>query len=226
MTINDEIIWTELQLVPDTVRQSGQMPLTGIISVGQPLIIDAVRYMEADPARVMDASIKLLKDTEAFTYLRLPVSIRSGEKLEIRFLSVDIKLKSSSDRAVCWSMEPVQVEDELKLTTKASLTGGLKLQGVEIGPSASTEREYIVYQPRVEAFGIGEPNPAWEFRPTKGRKLNGIQLLHMVVRRPGRIPATGEVIIKADIFERGVLWNYRARDREKGDVVMSFTLED
>jgi hypothetical protein len=220
----DEIIWTDLQLVPDTVRHSEQFPITDVISVGQPFVIDAIKYMKSKPAQALDPAIKLLQNSDAFSYARLPISIRSKDQFEIRFLSMEVKIISEANKAKCWSMDPMRVEDPIKLTTKATFSGGLKLQTAELGPSLGNEREYIIYQPQIEAFGLGEINPGWEFRPTKGRRLNGIQLLHLVVHRPNRINAMAEVSMKADIFERGLLWNYRARSRKDSDVVISFSL--
>jgi hypothetical protein len=220
----DEIIWTDVQLVPDSVRQSEQVPITDVISVGQPFVIDAIKYMKANPTQVLDPSIKLLKKADAFAYVRLPISIRSKDQFEIRFLSLEVKIISEVNKAKCWSMDPMRIEDPIKLTTKATFSGGLKLQTAELGPSFGNEREYIIYQPQIEAFGLGEINSGWEFRPTKGRRLNGVQLLHMVVHRPNRINAMAEVSMRADIFERGLLWNYRARSRRDSDVVMSFSL--
>ncbi len=218
-----EIEWQDVELVPQVVRANKQDNISGIISVSRKaFVFDAVKLSRTAKTKP-DPEITLLLDKNVFSYIKLPVNIRPGE-FDVRFLSVDVVLESEHQSAVCWSMEPSRVEHEIKLKTDSVLSGGLKLQAVEVGASDSLSEEFTFYQPSIEAFGIGTENPGWEFSPTKGRRLSGIYILHMVVLIPKNTQATGRVIIKADIFRDGWLWNYRTRSKENSEEVLSIGL--
>ena len=212
----DEIEWEDVELVPQEVRAQKQENVSGIISVSRrPFVFDAVKLAQTAQT-TLEPEIKLLLDKHVFTYIKLPVNIRPRNEYDVRFISVDVVLESEDNQTVCWSMEPLLVEQEIRLKTESALSGGLKLHALELGISDNVAGEYVLYQPKVTAFGIGQSNPGWEFEPTAGSELRGVQILHMVVLIPNNTHATGIVTIKADIFKEGWLWNYRARNRNDG----------
>ena len=213
-----EIQWTDVDLVPQVVRERKQETIQGVVMVGRPFVVDALTYAKA-AKQSLDPSIQVLKKNFAFTYVRLPINIRPRDEYNVHFLSVDVELMSKDDGAICWSMEPLRVEQEIQLKTDAELSAGLKLQVAELGGKESASTEFVVYQPQIEAFGIGQKDPAWEFRPTKGRVLSGIQLLHMIIQLPVKSSVIGNISLKADILARGLLWNYRAQTRDNSVVV-------
>jgi hypothetical protein len=221
---HNEIEWYDVELVPRQVRTHRQQNIAGIIAVSRrPFVFDAVKLAQLKQ-KALDPEIKLLLDKNVFSYIKLPVNIRPRDEVDVRFLSIEVVLASENKGAICWSMEPTRIEEEVKLKTESVLSGSLKLKDLELGTSDSLAQEFILYQPNIEAFGIGRENPAWEFTPTKGRKLSGIYILHMVVLVPKNTLAAGKVVIKADIFKEGLLWNYHVQRKEDSEDVLTIAL--
>ena len=211
-----EIEWTDVELEPQKVRSQKLEKLSGIISVSsRSFVFDAVKFAQAKQTS-LEPEIKLLLDKNVFSYIRLPVSIRPRGGYDIRFVSVELDLISENDQAICWSMEPSRIEQEVKLKTESELSGGLKLEALDLSAKGNISDEFVVYQPNIIAYNIGRVDPVWEFTPTEGRELNGIYILHMVVLVPKNTLAAGKVVIKADIFKEGWLWKYHARKRDEG----------
>jgi hypothetical protein len=222
-----DIEWQELDLMPENTVLQDPPELRGVISVGSPWVFDAISYAEKSRIK-LDPAVHLLLQKNRFFLVRLPISLRPTDKLSVRFLSVDTALESPGQRAVCFSMLPERVEQEIKVTAESELSSTLKLSigdvGAEIGASDSGQAEYVVYQPNITAFNIGRPDPAWEFDPVEGRVLRGVQLLHLVVQAPKGVGCTGTVRIRADIVASGLLWNTVAVDRRNSHRVQEFDL--
>jgi hypothetical protein len=212
----EEIEGMDFDLRPvETMLHEPPIELEGMIRVGVPDVFDAVAYA-TKAGQSIDPGTELLLEDSEFFLVRVPLSVRPRERVEVRFLAVECFLEGSSGPITCWSMTPERVEQEVTASTEVGLTAGLKVDIATLGVSSSAKNEYVVYQPNILAFGIGLEDPAWEFEPTKGRKLRGVQLLHLVVRAPRGTTGQGRIVIRADVVERGFIWNTKAFDREDG----------
>ena len=218
-----EIQWTDLNLVPEERLLDDPPDLLGVVSVGRAFVFDALKWAAAHGLSP-DPSTSLLAADNQFYLVRLPVSIRPGERQAVQFFAVDIKLESYDDQALCWSLMPERVEEEMKISTEAGLNAELKLSSGSLGASLGKKTEVVVYQPYITAFGIGETTAAWEFEPTEGRTLRGVQVLHFVVKAPAALPCTGRVEIRSDIIARGLLWNTRAVARDEHREVQAISM--
>lgn len=188
--------WEDGALVSETTRSVGTQPLQGLIKVGRPVILDAVKYHRASKQR--DALMELLVGESDFYYVRLPLSFRPVEDVQLTLVSVALTLQGAGNGAEAWSMEPQKVLDEVKVGLEAKVDAGLKFAPAELSSSIGSSEEYIVYQPVIEAFNLGRPDPAWEFRPTKSRPLSGSQVLHLIIRQPRRTASQCQVTITGD----------------------------
>lgn len=219
-----DIQWTDLTLTPaDTLRGEVQDEVAGVISLGKPFVVDAAALALASQ-KELDPEINLFMPTHIFPYIRFAVSIRPGNKHDVRFVALDVELESPNNEAICWSMQPVRVEQEIKARIESKLSSKLKLEIAEIGSEGSIGSEYVIYQPEVEAFNLYKVNPAWELRAVEGRKLSGIQILHMIVRMPKDSNALSRVTLRADIFRKGFLWSYRVRRSDQSEEIFSTLL--
>jgi hypothetical protein len=224
-----EIEWVDLVLEPDLTRTRAEenkahAELSGVLAVGKPIVLDAVERARA-ANQDLDADLTLLLDRYQFSYVRFPLTIRPGTQHDVRFLAFDVELTAEgNEKPVCWSLEPMKVTQEIKVTTGSKMSAKLKPELVEIGADLSRGEEVIHYQPLVTAFGIGLTTPAWELAATRGRQLLGVQILHMVVKAPKRVASTATVEIKADIFRRGFLWNSRVRHSSDSERVLTVSL--
>lgn len=202
------IAWQDLDLaVEERHRADAPEKLKGVAAFGEPIVHDSMALAKSARAE-LDPELRLLSDQHRFTYVRLALTIRPQENLLIRFVSLDLKLDGG---ALCWSMEPMKVEQELKSKTEASISSKLKVKLAEVGANTKESAEYVVYQPVIETFNLQRSDPAWELRATTGKQLSGIQLFHMVIQAPKRVQCHALVTLRAEIMRQGFLFSYRAR---------------
>jgi len=170
----------ELDLRPrHTVLQSPPTDLTSMIRIGETNVYDAISLARASK-QSFTSEVELLRRNFTFSLVSLPLTIRPTEATTVRFLAVEIDLSS----ATCWSLDPEQVDDEVKVSTEVSFNSKLAVKLAEIGSTDEESQEYIVRQPRIASFNVGLADPAWEFTPTPSARLRGVQLLHIVVKAP------------------------------------------
>lgn len=219
-----DIEWTNVTLVGEKVRERSlkSEEVDNIISIGKPIVGDAVTVARAS-GQELDPEIKGLSTTHVFPYVRFALSIRPGDKHDVRFIGFDVKLESPRE-AISWSMQPLRVDQEIKTRTESTLSSKLKVEIAEIGGDETAADEYVIYQPTVEAFNLNRDDPGWELRAAPGRQLSGIQILHMVVRLPKESTATARVSLRADISRRGFLFTYRARRSDTSEEICTAQL--
>jgi hypothetical protein len=210
-----QVEWEDGYVVPETTRAATAEPWHGLIRVGRPVILDAVKVYRASKQR--DPLMGLLVGESDFYYVRLPVSFRPLEDVHLTLVSVAVDLEGSGNGAEAWSMEPQKIEEELKVGLEAKIEAGLKFTPTELSSSIGSSEEYIVYQPLIESFNLGRHDPAWEFRPTKGRTLSGNQLLHLVVRQPRRTTSQCSVTVNGDAEDRRGIFSFLWRPMRKAE---------
>jgi hypothetical protein len=191
----------------------------GILRIGEVLTFDAVG-MASGSGEELTPEVRQFAGEFDFTLVRLPLNIRPRADTTVRFVAVEIDLGPHS--ATCWAADPERVEEELSVTSTLTVGGSLKPKLAEISTSRERAVEYVIRRPRVTAFGVGMAEVAWEFSPTPGHALQGVQMLHCVVKSPTGVPATGVVRMRADIVSRGLLWNTRAVDPDDSAEVARF----
>lgn len=221
MNIND-IKWVDTVLVPLTTLGEQNKSISGVISVGEPFACNAVKLANIG-GPTLDPEIQLMLDKFLFVYVRIPISIR-GKEFDVRFVGLDIDLGAEANQINCWSMQPLRVEQEIKVKTTSGINSKIDLKLIGIGGQESASGEVVVYQPTITAFGIGEAVPGWEFTPTEGRELNGVQLLHLVVKMRKGLHSKAKIKMKADLYRDGLLWNYCVLSRNNEETVQQVEL--
>jgi len=211
MNVSD-MAWQELDLaLEERTRDNAPEKLRGVLAFGAPVAHDCFALAKAQGEQP-DAEIQLLSDQYRFTYLRLALTIRPQEDLLVRFVSLDLALDGN---ALCWSMEPMKVEQKMKSKAEARFSTKFKLKLADIGSDAKESSEFVVYQPVVEAFNLQRADPAWELRAAPGKQLSGVQLFHLVVQAPKSGQSQARVTMRAEIMRQGFLFRYRVR---RGDL--------
>jgi hypothetical protein len=205
--------WTELLLVPETNLLDASGTLTRVVSMGKPHVYDAVTRAAARNER-LGAEVQLSLRKYKFTYVRIPVTVHPRPNEEVRLLAVDVELHASSNaEAICWSMEPMSIGQEVKRKAESKLSASLKLTAdvaPSVGVGQTTSEEYLTYNSLVQAFNLNQDNPAWEVQPPQGGRLRGIYQFEMIVRTEQNARSWAEISIRADIFQKGSIFTYRA----------------
>ncbi|MGW7046387.1 hypothetical protein ACWGDT_27610 [Streptomyces avermitilis] len=219
----DDVPGEDLELrLDESVLQQPPSGLSGLIRIGEPNAFDAVDLARVSATPVAP-EVELLLAEHNFTVVRLPVSVRPTERATVEFLAVEVALEAPGSTATCWSLEPERVDEEIKVATTVGITSKLSVQLAEVNGSNQKNSEYVIRQPRVLAYQVGCPDPAWEFTPTPGRRLEGVQLLHLVVKSPRGAAWTGKVGIRVGVHTGGWPWRLRAVRRDGNQSVAQFT---
>ena len=205
--------WIELNLKPEINKGIADTSVQSMISAGRPFTSDVLKLSQVGN-KPLEPEITLMLPTHNFFYLRFPLNIKPNDKHTINLISLDIELQSQGEDAICWSMDPMRIEREKKLTAEAGISSKLKLELFELGGETKAGEEYIEYTSQVEAFGLGESHPAWELKSLDNKKLSGVQLFHMVVQVGKNIPFTVIVRMRVEIFKEGLLWSYRVTKKD------------
>lgn len=221
--MTNDIKWLDLTLEAENMRNEKADLINGLISIGKPTILDAFELASANK-KGLESELVVMQNDYNFYYCRIPLSIRPGDKHDVQFLALDIFLDSPGSEALCWSMMPMKVEKEFKVVSEAKMTGNLTLEFMGLDASKTKGTEFIEYQPTIEAFGIGEANPAWELRAVKGKKLSGIQLFYLTLQVPKQKATTLRIQIKADILKKGFIMSYKAYNAEKAKELYSMEI--
>jgi hypothetical protein len=215
-----QIVWNELDLVPANVERAAKQDdvLQGLLAVGAPLLFDTVALADAGGMK-LSPEIKLLISSSRFWTLRLPLSVRPREGLRVPLIVVEVSLSSPS---TSWSMHPERIEREVKLKSTAEVSAGLKLSGASMGTKAADSEEYVTLVPNVFAYGVGTSLAFWELQPAVGEPIRGIYILEMVIKAPQGLPQRASVAVRADVYEKGIIFQRKARKAADASEVAVF----
>jgi hypothetical protein len=218
MLLPDDFPGEDLELeLTEPMLQEPPGGLTGLVRIGEVTTLDAVRRADLDSV-ALDAAVRMLGQDHDFTLVRLPLTIRPTNGVTVGFLAVEVTLTAPDAAAVCWSMDPLRVDDEVKLTTTATVNAKLAVRLPDLAAGSEKKSEYVIRQPRVIAYNVGATDPAWEFVPTRSERLAGVQLLHLVVKSVRGVAWSGAVGVRLDVQARGWPWPFRAV-RKNGQAV-------
>lgn len=187
----------------------------GTIAIGNPIVLDAVEYLKL--TEKLDPAMELLTKNFRYNYLRVPISFRPSAKEQIAKVTIDFQLLDNQGTSIAWSMEPIKVEREYITSLNAKVGGKLKLSGNEAGGEICAKEEVVVYQPTVTAFNLGRNDPAWEFQPTKGLKLQGVFILHMVVQSERDEMCLVRYSIRGEVVRKGNLLKFQGKNKLEGE---------
>ncbi|HZO47601.1 MAG TPA: hypothetical protein VFB68_17015 [Xanthobacteraceae bacterium] len=204
----ETIDWADLELRPaETLRGEAPNDWSDFqLKLGRPVVLEARKYFK--DAETKDQAIELLKNESDFFYIRIPVSVKPSQQWGVGLLGVSIDLTNPQGDAEAWSMMPERVDDEQKLSISAKLSPSLKFSKAELSLGAvEAGSQFVAYQPHVYAYNLGTNNPAWEFTPTSGHQVRGIQLLHLVVRQPRKSQTKGKMHVTVELKRAGgLIW--------------------
>lgn len=225
----DKIEWIDLAFDPDGTPMGEPMTLEaafpGLISAGRPLVLDAIA-LAIESGVEPSPTVATRSQNNDFTYVFMPISIRHSDSTKVRRLVYEVTLRSPGRSAIPCSIDPVRVDQEIKVGRTVKITAGIELEPVSLEADYEAEREYSVRRPIITAFGLRAPVFGWDFVP-RGEDLVGLQYLHAIIESPAGMSFVGEVRIEAQIDDnRYGLWNWLARGVHDPDrVVVNFKFQ-
>ena len=152
-----ELEWQDLRLRPaESLLEDVSTDLENVNRVGTIDVLGAASLTDMEPK--MDPVAAELFQRFDLAVVRIPLSIHPRNGLRVRFVEVACSLTSPTGMADCYSLAPERIEHEFKAKSMAKVSAKLKLVTAEAGH----DDEYVVYQPSLIAYGLGQSDPSWK----------------------------------------------------------------
>lgn len=184
----------EARLVPDagvTKKGGGRADLeslSGLFSIGTPLVYPFTEELAAKDKEL--AQFMAHEQDHRFFLVLIACSFRPKRDTPFESASLQIQLQGAAEaQAIAWSMSPELASETVQYERKVNVGSDFKL--VKFGAEAgiSGERREVC----IEATGILQSDPAWEFTRTERVAIRGSHRLFLVVRSPRGIAVTGSL---------------------------------
>jgi hypothetical protein len=100
-------------------------------------------------------------------------------------LDLQLRTPAAVAAAVAEEMFPMEVEQECRVESDFKLGPKFSFSKVkvELG-SLGDKKKFIRYEPHITALHLLTSKPAWSFRTTSSKSLNGIKNLFLLVKKP------------------------------------------
>jgi hypothetical protein len=177
-----------------------------LVSIGQP---ETWLLQDLYPSKEMPPAIQSKLDEADFYLIRLVCSLnparRANRIASAQFL-VHLVPDSAGQQPLAYDLHPREVTQEVKHQVKFSLSPSLSFEPVEIGGGLEYGIEYPELQPIVTASGIGEKWTSWGYEETRGIRLQGTKVMHLLIKAPrGMSSGEAALSLRADLDILGIL---------------------
>jgi hypothetical protein len=163
-------------------------PLHGCFSIGTPVVQP---FTDELAAQDKDLGQFLVRERDyRFHLVHVACTFRPERDTPFEAASLQIRLQAEGGaEAIAWSMSPERLTDSVHYSRKIGVTSELKVFEV----NAETEKSGETRDVYVEASGLLQSDPAWEFTRTDRVPISGSHRLFLVVRAPRDAVVTGDL---------------------------------
>lgn len=200
----------EIKAIRDTKKNK--------VSVGVPYYENLVSRLTAKKKEIPHEVKQMIEDYD-FHFVSLSCSFLpdTGCKFAWARFGVELSARSQSgtlheEKPIAFDMFPDEVLSATKCKKVIKIAPELKfsLGPIKVGSElvdVSMQREYIVYEPQIFAFGVNTAQVVWDFKSTKERGVwgNKRDLLLIVKTRKGSM-VKGRFILSAEVGCKIAKW--------------------
>lgn len=189
-----------------------------VVQIGPP---EPWPLLEVYPLSAMGPEARARIDAADYYLVRLLLSFRPlRDKVTIDWARFAVELQCGPD-VHAEAVHPDVVEESVKRTRRFTLSPSFKFAeiGGEVG-EAEFGIEYTSLEPVV--YGVTEPYPSWDYRPTTGHQLYGDRRMHLLIRaKRGTSTCRARLHLIADVKYHHFLWRVtRHPDLDPLEVVL------
>lgn len=208
--------WSEDEFYENARQVLKELPAA---SIGQPEVWE---LSELYPQGQIPPAIRVKMDEADFYLVRGTCSLRpeGGFKVTRAVFQIGLAPDDDGRQPHAFDLYPLETVRETARTKKVTLDPSLKFKEIEASVgSLEFGFEYPELEPEVSAFGVGESQPSWEYRRTRGTTVQGSKLAYLLIAAPKGMPKGKAALgLTADV-ERGgfglpVKW-FRDTDRNQ-----------
>ncbi len=202
------------------------------VAVGVPYYENLVSRLVEEKQEIPH-EIRQMMDDHDFHFVSLSCSFRPDNRCRFIWARFGVELNAVSkesgelleERPIAYDMFPDEVLSETKCKKDTNFSPKLKFDfgaiKTEIEPiEVSTEKEFLIYEAQIFAFGIKRPSVAWDFKSTaeKGVWGNKRDLL-LIVKTPKGSTVKGSFLLGAEVEVNVGKWIRIPLSKRKDDVV-------
>jgi hypothetical protein len=164
----------------------------------------------------------------SFHLVRVVCSLRPTGGFRVRRATFQIGLVPDADgrQARAFDLYPLETTRQTKRSTKVTLDPSLKFKELEASVGGvAFGFDYPELEPEVTASGVGESQPQWEYRQTRGTTVQGSKLAYLLVAAPPDMMSCRAALGLSAEVERGgfglpVRWFRDEERRQAGFTVI------
>lgn len=181
------------------------------IAVGVPYFENLIsRLIEEE--KEIPREIKRMADGYDFHFVSLSCSFLPDDKCKFVWARFGVELNAIAkdsgelhkDKPIAYDMFPDEVVSEIKYKRETRLGPALKFNlgflDASVNLTDIEQKELIVYEPQIFAYGINRPNLSWDFKSTKEKGVWGNKKdLLLIVRTPKDSIVKGRFLLGAEV---------------------------
>ncbi|GAH02001.1 unnamed protein product, partial [marine sediment metagenome] len=182
------------------------------VSIGEPYYENIIsRFTEEN--KDIPHEIKQMINDYGFHFVSLCCSFLPDNRCKFVWARFGVELNAASketskqleERPIAYDMSPDEILSNIAYKKSISLSPKLKLgltpveTDVELG-KIDTQKEFIIYEPQIFAFGLRSPSIAWEFKSTSEKGIWGNKRnLLLLVKTPKNSRVKGRFVFGAEV---------------------------
>lgn len=181
------------------------------VTVGIPYYENLIsRYIEK--GEEISHEINQMKDNYDFHFVNLSCSFlpdRDCKFAWVRF-TVELTAKSESgelyeEKPIAWDMAPDEINSMISYKREVGLSPEIKLTLGIVDVATEfidfkAQKELIVYEPQITAYGVKTSSPIWDFESTEEKELRGNKKdLILIVKAPKNSKLKGRFSFNTEI---------------------------
>ena len=180
------------------------------VAVGVPYYENLISRL-VEEGREIPREIKKMSDENDFHFVSLSCSFLPDDDCKFVWARFGVELSARSKsgtipdvKPIAYDMFPNEVLSKIRCKKNTSFTPKLEFsfEPVEIGAEigSSTQREFIIYEPQIIAFGAKTSKAIWDFKSTEERGVWGNKKnLLLIVRTPKESKVKGRFLLGAEV---------------------------
>ena len=180
------------------------------VAVGVPYYENLISRL-VEEGKEIPREIKKMSDENDFHFVSLSCSFLPDDDCKFVWARFGVELSARSKsgtlldaKTIAHDMFPNEVLSKIKCKKNTSFTPKLEFSfgPLEAGADIdiSTQREFIVYEPQIIAFGVKTSKAIWDFKSTQEKGIWGNKKnLLLIVRTPKESKVKGRFLLGAEV---------------------------
>lgn len=208
------------------------------VAVGVPYYENLISRF-AEEGEELSREIKKMSDDYDFHFVSLSCSFLPDPECKFSWARFGVELRAKSktgtlckERPIAYDMFPEEILSQIRCKREISFSPELKFSIGSVDVDAklidvTTQKEYIVYEPQIIAFGINTLKAIWDFKSTKEKGVWGNKRdLLLIVRAPKQSRIKGRFILAAEVKSPLTKWLPISISRKKDIVDADYDLSE